>query len=156
MFRQLLCRSKTNQQIIRSKLYDESSFYRAFEKDLKRAKKKVVIESPFMTERRSYQLVRIFQKLKKRGVKVIVYTRSPYHHPPRLRYQAIESIWILRDAGVKVYECRDYRHRKVAIIDNQVLWEGSLNILSQSKSRELMRRIHSPMLSKQMLHIIQR
>ena len=32
-------------------------------------------------------------------------------------------------------------HRKLAIIDRKILWEGSLNILSQSHSRELMRRI---------------
>lgn len=30
---------------------------------------------------------------------------------------------------------------EMAILDRQVLWEGSLNILSQSNSREIMRRI---------------
>ena len=34
-------------------------------------------------------------------------------------------------------------HRKLAIIDRKILWEGSLNILSQNHSRELMRRIEN-------------
>jgi phosphatidylserine/phosphatidylglycerophosphate/cardiolipin synthase-like enzyme len=68
--------------------------------------------------------------------------------------QAIESIHILKDAGVTVFECSDYRHRKVAVIDKRILWEGSLNIMSQAKSRELMRRIVSPPMAKQMFKVI--
>ena len=32
-------------------------------------------------------------------------------------------------------------HRKLAVIDRKILWEGSLNILSHVRSREIMRRI---------------
>lgn len=156
MIRLFFFKCRVNQELLSSKLYDERSFYAAFERDLKRAKKKVVIESPFLAVRRTNRLAQIVHKLNKRGVKVIVYTRYPHHHPPRFRDQSFESIQILQSVGVKVYECYDHRHRKVAIIDKQLLWEGSLNMLSQSKSRELMRRIHSPILSKQMLHTIQR
>ena len=34
-------------------------------------------------------------------------------------------------------------HQKVAIIDDRICWEGSLNILSFANSRELMRRFES-------------
>ena len=34
------------------RMYDEQSFYRAFEKDLYSARKSVIIESPFITLRR--------------------------------------------------------------------------------------------------------
>lgn len=154
MFSLFYSKKLRNQDILRSELFDEDNFYKSFMKDLKRARKSVVIESPFLTERRSYLLASIFIKLKKRGVKVTIYTRSPKHHMYRLRQQSIESIHILRDSGVTVFECYDYRHRKVAIIDKQTLWEGSLNILSQSRSREIMRRIVSPPLAKQMLRIV--
>ena len=43
------------------------------------------------------------------------------------------------------------RHRKLAIIDGQILWEGSLNILSQVLSREIMRRTNSIELAHQMI-----
>jgi hypothetical protein len=70
---------------------------------------------------------------------------------PRLCAEAEESIGILQDSGVEVYISYDLRHRKIAVIDNMVLYEGSLNILSQSKSREVMRRTKSRKLCRQML-----
>ena len=154
MFSLFYSKTHKNQDILCSGLFNEATFYKTFTKDLKRARKSVIIESPFMTESRSYMLASIFRKLRKKGVKVTIYTRSPKHHPYRLRAQAVESIYILKDAGVTVLECYDYRHRKIAVIDKTTLWEGSLNILSQSKSRELMRRIVSPPLAKQMIAII--
>lgn len=42
------------------------------------------------------------------------------------------------------------RHRKLAIIDGCILWDGSLNILSQAHSKEIMRRPNSAILCKQM------
>ena len=33
--------------------------------------------------------------------------------------------------------CIGNHHRKLAILDRKVLWEGSLNILSQTRSREI-------------------
>jgi hypothetical protein len=43
-------------------------------------------------------------------------------------------------------------HRKLAILDRSILWEGSLNILSQNSSSEIMRRIQSAELAWQMAH----
>lgn len=44
--------------------------------------------------------------------------------------------------------------RKIAVIDGRILWEGSLNILSQGNSREVMRRIESEELTKQMVRFL--
>jgi hypothetical protein len=79
-----------------------------------------------------------------------VNTRNPRHHDKLLEIQAWKSIRILRDSGVKVYFFNDMRHRKLAIIDQQILWEGSLNILSQVLSKEIMRRTNSAELARQM------
>lgn len=131
-------------------LYSEQSFYGAFVKDVKRAQSTVIIESPYLTERRVMQFARIFRKLSSKGVKVRVNTRNPRHHDKLLEIQAWKSIRILRDNGVKVYFFNDMRHRKLAIIDNVILWEGSLNILSQALSKEIMRRTASEQLARQM------
>lgn len=48
----------------------------------------------------------------------------------------------------------DSHHRKLAIIDGHVLYEGSLNILSQSSSCEVMRRIESELIASQMLRFL--
>ncbi len=154
MFSFLSSRIARDQAILGSRLFTEQGFYDAFTRDIKKARKSVIIESPFLTEKRALQLTKTFEKLRKKRIKVIIYTRVPKHQPYRLRDEAVGAIFILRTAGVTVYECWDYRHRKVAIIDKTILWEGSLNILSQSKSRETMRRIISTPLSRQMLNLI--
>jgi len=44
--------SQSSASLIVSKLHDQDSFYTAFEHDLGRARKRIVIESPFLTMRR--------------------------------------------------------------------------------------------------------
>jgi HKD family nuclease len=126
--------------IASSKLYDENTFYDAFAKDIRDSSRSVVIESPFLTERRVQQFVKLLNKKSRSGVKITIYTRNPAHHNKTLEIQAWKSIKTLRDCGVKVFIASDMRHRKLVIIDDKVLWEGSLNIFSQCNSRELMRR----------------
>ena len=141
-------RRRNNDQLFQTLLYDERHFYDRFSNDLKAAKKSVLIESPFMTLRRVRSLSDLLKRVTNRGVEVRVYSREPRDHTPELRSQANQAIAVLRSAGVRVFLCDDLRHRKIAVIDDEILWEGSLNILSQSNSREIMRRT----VSKQYVH----
>ena len=137
--------------LLSSRLYDESSFYDAFIKDINNAKHNVIIESPYLTERRARQFCRLFKQMSKQGVKIRINTRNPRHHDKTLEIQAWKAMSILREHKVKVCTYNDMRHRKLAIIDDVILWEGSLNILSQKNSRELMRRTVSEVLCSQVL-----
>lgn len=137
--------------LLTSRLYNEASFYPSFIRDLKSSRHEVIIESPYLTVKRAYQLAPIFRKLVKRGVGIRVNTREPRHHTRDLREQADQAIQVMKKVGVRVFICSDLRHRKLAVIDNSLLWEGSLNILSQSNSREVMRRIQSEQLAKEMV-----
>lgn len=83
----------------------------------------------------------VFEKLIERGVKVYVLTRDPREHSESLEYQSETEIQRFEELGVQVLLCTGNHHRKMAILDRKVLWEGSLNILSQTRSREIMRRI---------------
>lgn len=121
-------------------LFDESTFYSKFGSDLLRANHEVVIESPFITINRAEKLLPVFNKLIKRGVKVYVITRDPNLHDYPLNEQSEEIIRCFEQIGVQTLATLNNHHRKLAIIDRDILWEGSLNILSQSKSREVMRR----------------
>ncbi len=151
MFRFRASTKLPSNDLLNSALYDERYFYGAFMKDLKHVTSDVLIESPYLTVKRAKELAPIFKKLKKSHISVRINTREPKHHDRVLRAQSIQAIVILKKAGVKVYVCSDFRHRKIAILDKTILWEGSLNILSQSKSREIMRRTDSRTLCKQML-----
>ena len=136
--------------LMQSELFNEVSFYGAFMRDIKTAKDCVVIESPFLTEKRACYLAATFRKLTQKGVSIRVNTRNPRHHDKLLEIQAWKAIRVLRDQGVKVRFFDDMRHRKLAIIDKQILWEGSLNIISQAASKEIMRRTNSRVLAEQM------
>ena len=58
-----------------SSLYDQSTFYDRFYKDLRSARRSVVIESPFITRCRSTPLLATISRLSKRRVEVIVNTK---------------------------------------------------------------------------------
>lgn len=147
----LFTRKVSPSDLLSSQLFDETAFYQAFTRDLKRAKREVIIESPYMTTARVRTILPTLQKLIKKGVKVKVNTRFPEHHDQVLRVQAWIVTKELRNIGVKVRFFSDYHHRKIAVIDGYILWEGSLNILSQNRSREIMRRIESEQLTRQMV-----
>lgn len=151
MIRRLIFSRSKSQDILKSGLYCEQSFYGAFVRDLRIAKTEVLIESPFIACKRTESLLPVFRKLTRRGVHIRINTRNPRHHDRELCIQAWQSIKMLRDAGVRVRFYDDMRHRKLAIVDREVLWEGSLNIMSQSFSKEIMRRTNSVELARQMI-----
>lgn len=124
-----------------SSLHDETTFYEKFIEDLLHASHEVVIESPFITQERMNMLSPIFESLIKRHVKVFVITRDPKEHSETLEIQSEAEIQRFEELGVQVLLCTGNHHRKLAILDREIVWEGSLNILSQTKSRETMRRI---------------
>lgn len=125
-----------------STLFDQDSFYRAFERDIAKARKQLIIESPFITMRRVELLLPVLEKLRRRKVQIIINTKYPEDHEGVYQYQAEEAIDLFQYLGIKVL-CTAGHHRKLAIIDGEIIWEGSLNILSFSDSCEIMRRIVS-------------
>ena len=139
-----------SQGLFSSRLYDETTFYQQFRLDLLRSTSEVIIESPFITSERAGTLYPIFVCLVNRGVRVYVVTRDPREHSETMEEQSEAEIRRFEMLGVQVLLCTGNHHRKLAIIDRQILWEGSLNILSQTKSREIMRRIESKEVAMEM------
>lgn len=144
-------------EMIKSALFDEKSFYQVFLKDLESCQKEVVIESPFITASRMEVLYPIFDKLLTKEVKIHIITRDPIDQDDEyMRNQATNEILYCQEIGINVILMKGFHHRKLAIIDQKILWEGSLNILSQTKSLEIMRRIESKDLALQMIKFIKK
>ena len=122
-------------------LYDENTFYQAFLKDLESCRREVIIESPFITSSRMQKFYPAFQKMLDRRTKVLIITRDPSDLDPEIRDFATNEIMQMADMGINVTLLKGNHHRKLAIIDRRITWEGSLNILSQNNSMEIMRRI---------------
>lgn len=131
-----------------SQLYDQDSFYPAFLEDVRSAKTEVIIESPFITARRTKSMLPILKTVTQRGVRIVINTKPLDELERSYREQASIMMGLLQDIGVIVLLTVGH-HRKLAIIDRQILWEGSLNILSQNGSCEIMRRMGSRRLASQ-------
>jgi hypothetical protein len=131
-----------------SSLFDEKTFYQTFLRDLGRCQNEVIIESPFITSERMGTFDRIFQKLLNKDVKIYIFTRNPKEHDEFMEPQSEDAIRWCESVGIQVLLCTGNHHRKLAILDRKLLWEGSLNILSQTRSREIMRRIDDEAITK--------
>lgn len=137
-----------------SRLFDEKTFYSAFLDDLETCREEIIIESPFITSERMKTFVLVFKNLLERGVKIYVITRDPREHYEGMEIQSEEAIQWCEAMGIQVLLCKGNHHRKLAILDRKILWEGSLNILSQRYSREIMRRIEGEELAMQMFNFL--
>ncbi len=120
-------------------LYTERNFWAQLFQDLRTVKERLIILSPFVTVHRSGRLMELLRAIIVRGAEVRIYTRPSNQQTGEMANQAEVVIRQLRSIGVKVIERRNM-HQKVAIIDNAIAWEGSLNILSHRDTGEQMRR----------------
>jgi len=137
-----------------SRLHDEKTFYQAFLRDLEDCRNEVIIESPYITSKRAEMLIPVFDDLLAKGVKIYVMTRDPQEHDENMEFQSEEAISLFERMGVQILLCIGNHHRKLAILDRKILYEGSLNILSQNKSREIMRRIESETVALEMFDFL--
>lgn len=125
-----------------------------FLRDLEKCTEELIIESPYITTERMRTFDRLFEKLLKKGVKIYIMTRDPREHEEFMEQQSEDAINWCEVMGIQVLLCLGNHHRKLAIIDRKVLWEGSLNILSQTHSREIMRRIENKELTMEMFNFL--
>jgi phosphatidylserine/phosphatidylglycerophosphate/cardiolipin synthase-like enzyme len=155
MLGQLIRRSKDQSpDLLTSKLYNEDTFYPVFLKDLNNCGSELIVECPFITNRRLHQLLPTLQQLKACKVRIVVNTRDPQEHDEGYyRGEAHRALASLQRLGVHVLYTEGH-HRKLVILDRKVLYEGSLNVLSQNNSSEVMRRIESVQLAWQMVRFI--
>jgi hypothetical protein len=117
----------------------QDRFYPFFRGDVNHAKDRVIIYSPFITQDRLAIMEPSFKSAVERGVRVFVITKALGDRGKRelSNYRMLEST--LEKWGVVVIHKRRM-HEKLAIIDNFILWIGSLNILSFSNTQEIMER----------------
>jgi len=124
-------------------ILNEENFYDAFRHDLKVAKSSVVIVSPFVARKRLRSLINDFKSTVKKGTRVYIVTRHPTHQGTN-KHRTESLIEEMRKAGVKVVIAskkigfHEKFHEKIAVIDNSVVYHGSMNILSQADSSESM------------------
>lgn len=116
-------------------------FYKAFEKDLRGVKSKVFLASPFTTSQGTERWMQTFRDLRAKDVEIVGFTK-----PLNEKDSATNSAGIHTDLENVFKELRPVSkmHEKLAVLDQHIVWLGSLNILSHKNSTEIMVRIDSP------------
>jgi len=127
----------------RAGLFNEGTFFPAFQEDVSNAERYVAIFSPFITQRGAARLADPLRVKVEEGVAVRVVTRPPKEQGPGMEAAARQVIQDLMRLGVTV-DLRKSLHEKVAVIDGHIMWHGSLNIFSHRDSTESMMRIPGP------------
>jgi hypothetical protein len=128
----------------RSDLLTENEFYSAFASDLERAESRVILYTPFIGKTRWPWVEPLIATLRERRIAVYV-LHKPLSDPewkqadPKFGqtvFQRLEAIGVtlIPISGV---------HAKTIVIDDRVVYEGSLNWASQTRSYEHMWRFES-------------
>lgn len=133
--------------------YNEEEFWASFKMDLKNAKGRVIIQSAFVSPWRIKQLSKNLHDLFERGVTVCAFVQEPYSlNGAKSNIHKLEEnmtldefnfcLSLLSRMGVHV-NTRQGTHQEFAIIDDRIVYEGSLNILSHNRTQENMLRSDS-------------
>jgi hypothetical protein len=114
-------------------------FYALLFGDIGRATKRVVIYSPFLTPTRVDTLRVHLRAAFERGVSIFVVTKPQQERKRNEIQSCIEAEKLLRGVGAKLIQ-KEGMHEKLVFLDEGILWSGSLNPLSYSRTQEVMER----------------
>lgn len=118
-------------EVLEKNLFDQKSFDSVIAADISTARESVVIYSGFITPNRVGALAELLRMKITEGVKVRCVTRPPNNNGSIPEAQGREALMALQGIGA-IIDLRLNMHQKVVMIDDEVLWHGSLNPLSHA------------------------
>jgi AAA domain/Topoisomerase DNA binding C4 zinc finger/PLD-like domain len=122
-------------------LFNQHDFEQVCRADLERARRCIAIFSGFVTEQRVASYEALFRQKKAEGVAIRCVTRPPKNNGSIPVEQGKAALDGLERLGC-VVDTRGEIHEKVVVIDDEIVWFGSLNPLSHTaRTDEVMARI---------------
>ena len=134
-------------------IYDGKSFYQAFCNDLQNAKSEILIVSSFVRKSRITSLMKTLVPIIESGVSVTVVTRPPKDFKEKDRDMVTECAKKLQKNGVTVKYKSDF-HQKFTVIDQSVVWYGSVNFLSFGTHEESIMRFENADIAGQLMDTV--
>ena len=131
-------------------IYDSETYSEVFRGDIINAKAEVMISSPYVSTPGSERLIRIYSAMKSKdaSISLITYPASHYSDDIKDRIENIHNR--LNMAGIKV-SFVDYIPSRYAVIDKEILWYGSMNLVSNIKEDDDEMRIVSRSVAKALI-----
>lgn len=135
-------------------IFDNHSFYAPFSSDIAEAGRDILLVSPFMRKTRVNSMLKLLNGPLSSGVKVTVVTRPTEDYKPEQQASVALLIDMLSDVGVSV-ATRSQIHQKYAVIDQSIVWYGSINFLSFGSSEESIMRFENADIAGELLDLEQ-
>lgn len=133
-------------------IYDIENYAETYWKDLEEANSAVVVSSPRLNNQKVDRIIKILGKRRELGAKVTIVT----WHPDAYKYGKddvrMELMERLRKAGFEIRlveeSCEHY-----AVIDNEIVWYGSVNLLSKEDAEDNLMRVCSKDIAAELLEM---
>ncbi|MDD2218178.1 MAG: phospholipase D-like domain-containing protein, partial [Eubacteriales bacterium] len=131
---------------------DSDTYTPIYELDLKEASGNIVISSPTLEKRKVMRMLQILKERQEAGVKVTIVTWHPDAYMYGREEHRIELMEALRDAGFHIELVADNCER-YAVIDNEIVWYGSMNLLSKDDVEDNIMRVVSKRIAAELMEI---
>lgn len=145
-----ICPCVADRQVVGSSIFDWKSYLDVFERDINSSHTEVVVSSPGLGSRKVWKFIKDVTPLQERGIRIAVMTLSPSSYPDDAAEHQKELIEVLASAGIAV-RCAERCREHFAVIDNSIVWYGSMNLLSREKEEDSMMRVENASIAQELL-----
>lgn len=134
-------------------IFNKDSFLPVFNQDINAAKREILIVSPFVRKIRTLQMTKHLKVALEKGLHVLIVTRPKEEFKSRDHAVIQKTLDLLKDSGATVV-FKSNIHQKFAMMDQKVVWYGSINLLSYGSAQESIMRIESANIAYELLKSI--
>lgn len=131
-------------------LYTNTSFLTFFSKDITAINKEIILVSPYITQKWLISMLEILKTAMLNGVIATIITRphSDYQEKDHLRIS--KSLAIIRQSNINLM-LKPNIHQKFAVLDQKIVWYGSVDLLSYGTTEASIMRLDSPEIAHELL-----
>jgi len=135
-------------------IFNKDNFLPVFNQDIIAAQKEILIVSPFVRKRRTHQMTEHLKIAIGKKIRVVIVTRPKEDFKSKDHAAMQRTLDLLTDNGVSVV-FKSNIHQKFAIMDQKVVWYGSINLLSYGSAQESIMRIESSNIANELMKSIE-
>ena len=136
-------------------IFDKSNFLPVFFNDITCTSREILIVSPFVTKRRTLHMMQNLRAALKNGVRVVVVTRPAEDFKDKDLSAWQTTIDLLKTSGI-VIVFKSNIHQKFAVMDQKIVWYGSVNLLSFGNAEESIMRLESSNVANELIRSIKK
>ena len=148
---QLITNRILSKQTVNS-IYDSGNYMDVFERDIVEAEKKIIVSSPELTQDKIERFIYLVKARQEAGITVTVITIEPQnisYGSPEFCQRFIQE---MRESGIQVIVKEDVIEH-FAIIDDELVWHGGMNLLGKEDVWDNLMRIRSDQVAAELLEI---